>query len=136
MRLHFSQEQSHYFDLTEDIESTRIVKQLAEDACSAFVPQCGLAPGFISIVANDVASRFDELRDVHLREVPALEEMEHFSLDGIDYEAFNTSRGSGALCESLGYRTVRYPGHRDIVKMLVRDLRLGLPDRCLGCCYA
>jgi saccharopine dehydrogenase-like NADP-dependent oxidoreductase len=50
---------SHYFDLTEDVESTRIVKQLAEGAHSAFVPQCGLAPGFISIVANDVAQRFD-----------------------------------------------------------------------------
>ncbi len=28
--------------------------------------------------------------------------------------------------ENLNYKTVRYPGHRDIVKMLVRDLRLGL----------
>ena len=46
---------SHYFDLTEDVESTRVVKQLAEDATTAFVPQCGLAPGFISIVAPDSA---------------------------------------------------------------------------------
>lgn len=167
---------SHYFDLTEDVESTRVVKQLAEDAPTAFVPQCGLAPGFISIVANDVASRFDKLRDVHmrvgalptypsnalkynltwstdglineycnpceavvdglLREVSPLEEVEHFSMDGIDYEAFNTSGGLGTLCESLAgrvqnlnYKTVRYPGHRDIVKMLVRDLQLGLLDR-------
>lgn len=167
---------SHYFDLTEDVESTRIVKQLAEDAATAFVPQCGLAPGFISIVASDVASRFDTLRDVQMRvgalptypsnalkynltwstdglineycnpceaivdgrrrEVPALEEVEHFSLDGIDYEAFNTSGGLGTLCDSLAgqvqnlnYKTVRYPGHRDIVKMLVRDLQLGMPDR-------
>lgn len=167
---------AHYFDLTEDVESTRIVKQLAEDASSAFVPQCGLAPGFISIVANDLAGRFDTLRDVtmrvgalptfpsnalkynltwstdglineycnpceaivdgHLREVSPLEEVEHFSLDGIDYEAFNTSGGLGTLCESLAgrvqnlnYKTVRYPGHRDIVKMLVRDLQLGLLER-------
>jgi saccharopine dehydrogenase-like NADP-dependent oxidoreductase len=41
---------SHYFDLTEDVESTRVVKQLAEDADCAFVPQCGLAPGlFLSL---------------------------------------------------------------------------------------
>jgi saccharopine dehydrogenase-like NADP-dependent oxidoreductase len=167
---------SHYFDLTEDVESTRIVKQLAEDSATAFVPQCGLAPGFISIVANDVASRFDKLRDVNmrvgalptfpsnalkynltwstdglineycnpceaivdgvLREVSPLEEVEHFSLDGIDYEAFNTSGGLGTLCESLkgrvqnlNYKTVRYPGHRDIIKMLVRDLQLGMLDR-------
>ena len=167
---------SHYFDLTEDVESTRIVKQLARDAETAFVPQCGLAPGYISIVANDLARRFERLRDVsmrvgalptypsnalkynltwstdglineycnpceaivdgHLRETSALEEIEHFSLDGIDYEAFNTSGGLGTLCESLNgkvqnlnYKTVRYPGHRDIVKMLVRDLQLGQPER-------
>lgn len=167
---------SHYFDLTEDVRSTRIVRQLAEDAATALVPQCGLAPGFISIVAHDLASRFDKLRDVHmrvgalptypnnalkynltwstdglineycnpceaivdgeLREVSALEEMEHFSLDGIDYEAFNTSGGLGTLCESLAgkvqnlnYKTVRYPGHRDIIKLLVRDLQLGMPER-------
>jgi len=167
---------SHYFDLTEDVESTRIVKQLADGAHSAFVPQCGLAPGFISIVANDVAQRFDTLRDVsmrvgalptfpnnalkynltwstdglineycnpceaivdgQLRETAALEEIEHFSLDGIDYEAFNTSGGLGTLCESLegkvqnlNYKTVRYPGHRDIVKMLIRDLELGKIER-------
>lgn len=167
---------SHYFDLTEDVESTRVVKALAEGSDSAFVPQCGLAPGFISIVANDVAKKFETLRDVsmrvgalptfpnnalkynltwstdglineycnpceaivdgQLRETSPLEEMEHFSLDGIDYEAFNTSGGLGTLCESLegkvqnlNYKTVRYPGHRDIVKMLIRDLELGKLER-------
>lgn len=167
---------AHYFDLTEDVQSTRIVKQLADGAPCAFVPQCGLAPGFISIVANDVASRFESLRDVCMRvgalpifpsnalkynltwstdglineycnpceaivdgalhETAALEEVEHFSLDGIDYEAFNTSGGLGTLCESLAgkvqnlnYKTVRYPGHRDIIKILIRDLQLGRPGR-------
>ncbi len=64
--------------------------------------------------------------------MPALEEIEHFSLDGIEYEAFNTSGGLGTLCETLegkvenlNYKTARYPGHRDIIKLLVRDLRLG-----------
>ena len=46
----------HYLDLTEDVASTRIVKELATTAKSAFIPQCGLAPGFISIVANDLAA--------------------------------------------------------------------------------
>jgi len=163
----------HYFDLTEDVESTRVVKALAEGAQTAFVPQCGLAPGFISIAAHDATLGFDSLRDVRMRvgalpifpsnalkynltwstdglineycnpceaivdgtvrEVPALEEIEEFSLDGVGYEAFNTSGGLGTLCETLGgrvenlnYKTVRYPGHRDIVKMLIRDLRLGM----------
>jgi len=162
----------HYLDLTEDVATTRLVKSLAADATTAFIPQCGLAPGFISIVAHDLAKRFDRLDTVRLRvgalpqfpsnalnynltwstdgvineyiqpceaivngelrEVPALEELEEFSLDGIRYEAFNTSGGLGTLCETLegkvrtlNYRTVRYPGHRDIMKALIHDLQLG-----------
>src|SRR3546814_4277509 len=51
---------AHYFDLTEDVESTRRVKELAVGARTAFVPQCGLAPGFIPIVAYDLAKRRSE----------------------------------------------------------------------------
>jgi saccharopine dehydrogenase-like NADP-dependent oxidoreductase len=163
---------AHYFDLTEDVSSTQAVKALATHAATAMVPQCGLAPGFVSIVAHDLTKAFDSLRDVQMRvgalpiyptnalkynltwstdglineycnpceaiidgalkETLALEEIEAFSLDGIGYEAFNTSGGLGTLCdtlagrvENLNYKTVRYPGHRDIVKMLIRDLRLG-----------
>ncbi len=58
---------AHYLDLTEDVASTRAVKQLAEGARTAFIPQCGLAPGFITIVASDLASRFDQLQDVRMR---------------------------------------------------------------------
>ncbi len=162
----------HYLNLTEDVASTRRVRELARGARSALIPQCGLAPGFISIVAHDLAARFDELRDVRMRvgalpkypsnglkynltwstdglineylnpceaivdgvrrEMPALEELEHFSLDGDDYEAFNTSGGLGTLCDTLegrvrnlNYRTVRYRGHRDVMKLLLHDLRLG-----------
>ncbi len=64
-------------------------------------------------------------------EVLPLEGLEHFSLDGIDYEAFNTSGGLGTLCETLDgkvrtldYKTVRYTGHRDLVAFLVNSLRL------------
>ena len=161
----------HYLDLTEDVASTRRIRALAEGASSALIPQCGLAPGFISIVAADLASRFDRLDSVRLRvgalpaypsnalnynltwstdgvineycepceaivdgrrtEVPALEEREEFALDGVLYEAFNTSGGLGTLCETLegkvrtlNYRTIRYPGHAAIMKALLNDLRL------------
>lgn len=60
-----------------------------------------------------------------------LEVLEHFSLDGTEYEAFNTSGGLGTLCETLSgkvetldYKSVRYPGHRDLVQFLLEDLRL------------
>jgi saccharopine dehydrogenase-like NADP-dependent oxidoreductase len=85
---------------------------------------------------NEYCNPCEAIVDGQLRETSALEEIEHFSLDGIDYEAFNTSGGLGTLCESLAgkvqnlnYKTVRYPGHRDIVKMLIRDLELGKLER-------
>jgi saccharopine dehydrogenase-like NADP-dependent oxidoreductase len=161
----------HYLDLTEDVASARTVKQLARHADTAFIPQCGLAPGFISIVANDIVRQFDELDTVRLRvgalpkfptnsltynltwstdgvineycesctaimngvvtEIPPLEHLEEFSLDGITYESFNTSGGLGTLSDTLkgkvrnlSYQTIRYPGHRDIMKTLLHDLRL------------
>jgi saccharopine dehydrogenase-like NADP-dependent oxidoreductase len=161
----------HYLDLTEDVRSTREIRAIAGKARSAFLPQCGLAPGFVSIVAYDLASRFETLDSVrmrvgalpqypsnalnynltwstdgvineyiepceaivdgHLVEVPALEEREEFSLDGVTYEAFNTSGGLGTLAETLkgkvntlNYRTIRYPGHAAIMKALLHDLGL------------
>jgi saccharopine dehydrogenase-like NADP-dependent oxidoreductase len=161
----------HYLDLTEDVAATRRIRELSLGAGSAFIPQCGLAPGFISIVAADLARRFDVLDSVRMRvgalpaypsnalnynltwstegvineycepceaivdgrrqQVPALEEREEFSLDGVLYEAFNTSGGLGTLAETLegkvrtlNYRTIRYPGHAAIMKALLNDLRL------------
>jgi saccharopine dehydrogenase-like NADP-dependent oxidoreductase len=161
----------HYLDLTEDVANTRRVRELAQTARTAFIPQCGLAPGFITIVGYDLAKHFDSLQDVRLRvgalpqypsnalnynltwstdgvineycepceeisngqlvNAPPLEEREEFSLDGVTYEAFNTSGGVGTLCETLkgrvqnlNYRTIRYPGHAAIMKALLQDLRL------------
>jgi len=162
---------THYLDLTEDVASVRRVRELVADASTAFIPQCGLAPGFVSIVAFDMAKRFESLDSVKLRvgalpqypsnalnynltwstdgvineycepceaivnavrrEVAPLEEREEFSLDGVTYEAFNTSGGIGTLCDTLegkvrtlNYRTIRYPGHAAIMRALLNDLRL------------
>ena len=57
----------HYFDLTEDVAATHAIHALAEGASTAFMPQCGLAPGFIGIVAHHLAKQFDEVRDVQMR---------------------------------------------------------------------
>jgi saccharopine dehydrogenase-like NADP-dependent oxidoreductase len=57
----------HYFDLTEDVEVTRNVRRISQESDRAFVPQCGLAPGFISIAANALIGHFDELHTVKLR---------------------------------------------------------------------
>jgi saccharopine dehydrogenase-like NADP-dependent oxidoreductase len=162
-----------YFDLTEDVSTTRVIKQVAQHAKPGqiFMPQCGLAPGFVSIAAYHLARDFDKLDEVRLRvgalpqfptnemkynltwstdglineygnrcdaihegkmiEVLPLEGLEHFSLDGVDYEAFNTSGGVGTLCETLdskvrtlNYKTIRYRGHRDLMAFLMNELRL------------
>ena len=125
------------------------------------MPQCGLAPGFVSIVAQHLTRQFDTLDTVNMRvgalppfptnalkynltwstdglineycnpceaihdgrsvEVLPLEGLEHFSLDGVRYEAFNTSRrprhavrnARRARSAKLNYKTIRYAGHRE-----------------------
>ncbi len=164
-------ENLHYFDLTEDVSVTASVRELAEGAEQAFAPQCGLAPGFISIAANELIQHFDSLQSVKLRvgalpqhpnnvlkysltwstdgvineygnmcqsivdgkrlEVLPLEGLEEVEIDGTRYEAFNTSGGLGSLGETYGdrvrtmdYKTIRYPGHCEQMKLLMNDLKL------------
>jgi len=161
----------HYFDLTEDVEVTRAVRAIAAGATQSFVPQCGLAPGFISIAAAELITHFDELRAVKLRvgalpqhpnnvlkysltwsteglineygnpcqavsdgrliELAPLEGLEEIEIDGMRYEAFNTSGGLGSLAEthgarveSMNYKTIRYPGHCEQMRLLMNDLKL------------
>jgi saccharopine dehydrogenase-like NADP-dependent oxidoreductase len=168
----------HYFDLTEDVAATKYIMELAKGAKTAFMPQCGLAPGFIGIVAHHLAQQFHSLDEIKMRvgALPAfptnslkynltwsvdglvneychpceaihegaltsmlpLEGLEHFSLDGVEYEAFNTSGGLGTLCETLkgkvrnlDYKTVRYPGHRDLMQFLLSDLRMAADQEAL-----
>jgi len=168
----------HYFDLTEDVAATKTIMNLADGAKTAFMPQCGLAPGFIGIVAHHLAQGFDSLDEIKMRvgALPAfptnalkynltwsvdglineychpceaihegrmtdmlpLEGLEHFSLDGVEYEAFNTSGGLGTLCETLDgkvrnldYKSVRYPGHRALMQFLLSELRLSSDQEAL-----
>ncbi len=70
-----------YFDLTEDVATTLAVRTLAESARPGqiFMPQCGLAPGFVGIVANHLAQKFESLDSLLLR-VGALPEFPTNSL--------------------------------------------------------
>jgi saccharopine dehydrogenase-like NADP-dependent oxidoreductase len=161
----------HYFDLTEDVAVTEAVRELAKGSECVFAPQCGLAPGFISIAANELIQHFDELRSVKLRvgalpqhpnnvlkysltwstdgvineygnlcrsivdgkevDVLPLEGLERIEIDGTRYEAFNTSGGLGSLGETYGgrvdtmnYKTIRYPGHCEQIRLLMNGLKL------------
>lgn len=161
----------HYFDLTEDLGVATTVHRLAADAGTTFAPQCGLAPGFVSIVAAELIRHFDKPRSVKLRvgslpqhpnnvlkysltwstdglineygnpcvavvdgrrrEVLPLESLEEIQIDGQLYEAFNTSGGLGTLAETFGrsvetmdYKTIRYPGHCEQMRLLMNGLKL------------
>ncbi len=56
-----------YFDLTEDVRVTETIKKLAETSAAVFVPQCGLAPGLIGILANDLIQQFEQVDTVEMR---------------------------------------------------------------------
>ncbi len=161
----------HYFDLTEDVAVTEKVRELAKGAKQVFAPQCGLAPGFISIAANELIKHFDKLNSVKLRvgalpqhpnnvlkysltwstdgvineygnlcksivngtevDVMPLEGLEGIEIDGERYEAFNTSGGLGSLGETYGdrvvnmnYKTIRYRGHCEQMRLLMNGLKL------------
>lgn len=161
----------NYFDLTEDTTVAATVTELSKDAKNAFVPQCGLAPGFISIVANHIMEHFTALDTVKMRvgalplnisnalqysltwstdglineygnlceaidngqevKLMPLDDLEEIKLDGLTYEAFNTSGGIGSLAQtykgrvkSINYKTIRYPGHCEKMRFLMNDLKL------------
>jgi saccharopine dehydrogenase-like NADP-dependent oxidoreductase len=160
-----------YFDLTEDIDTATFVRALAAESRSTFMPQCGLAPGAINIIASGLANSFKIVRSVEMRvgALPLsasnqmkyylswstaglineychcgealyqgrrmatlpLDGVEHLTIDGVEYEAFNTSGGVATMCETflgrvgeLNYKTLRYPGHRDLMRFLLFDLNL------------
>jgi saccharopine dehydrogenase-like NADP-dependent oxidoreductase len=57
----------HYFDLTEDVPTTRHIRELAKTSKGLMAPQCGLAPGFVGIVGAHLADQFDRIRSIKLR---------------------------------------------------------------------
>jgi saccharopine dehydrogenase-like NADP-dependent oxidoreductase len=57
----------HYFDLTEDVRTTKAIMQMSVTAKAVMAPQCGLAPGFIAIVGASLAQKFDRIRSIRLR---------------------------------------------------------------------
>lgn len=162
---------AHYFDMTEDVQASDEINQLAHLSEKAFVPHCGLAPGFINIVANDLMRDFESIEDVKLRcgalpkstsnplhyaltwstdglineygnacraivdskiaQLSPLENLEDIHIDGLDYEAFNTSGGIGTLIQkhlgkvkNMDYKSIRYPGHCEKMRFLMNGLKL------------
>lgn len=54
-----------YFNLTEDVENTKYIQSLTSSA--PLVPQCGLAPGMVSIIAQQLTRTFTRVDTIHVR---------------------------------------------------------------------
>ena len=161
----------HYLDLTEDVNASRLLRQLAATSTSALIPHCGLAPGFICVAGAGLAARLEATQRIALRVgalpqapnnalgyafnwspagvvneylndceqlqdgsgviVPALGDLETIMIEGTQYEAFTTSGGLGTMCETfagrvgrLDYKSIRYPGHCELMRFLLHELKL------------
>ncbi len=161
----------HYFDLTEDVDVTRAIREMSPTAAGVMAPQCGLAPGFIGIVGAHLANPFESTRAIKLRVgalpqnptgllgyafnwspegvvneylndceviengehkwVSPMEWIETLYIQGVKLEAFTTSGGLGTLCETfagrvqnLDYKTMRYPGHVELMNFFFHELLL------------
>ncbi len=168
----------HYFDLTEDVPTTKRIQELAATGTGVMAPQCGLAPGFIAIAGADLAESFDTVRSIRLRvgalpqhptgllgysfnwspegvvneylnDCEVIEDGEHkwtspmewvetLHVNGVRLEAFTTSGGLGTMCdtylnrvENLDYKTMRYPGHAELMNFFFHEL-LMRDDRALA----
>jgi saccharopine dehydrogenase-like NADP-dependent oxidoreductase len=159
----------HYFDLTEDVPTTKAIIEMSRSSKAVMAPQCGLAPGFIAIVGASLANRLEKIRSIKLRVgalpshptgllsyafnwspegvvneylndceviengqhkwVSPLEWLEKIVIDGIQLEAFTTSGGLGTMCETyaglvenLDYKSMRYPGHAQLMNFFFHEL--------------
>ena len=57
----------HYFDLTEDVPTTKAIIELSSNAKGLMAPHCGLAPGFVGIVGASQIALFDKCRSIRMR---------------------------------------------------------------------
>jgi saccharopine dehydrogenase-like NADP-dependent oxidoreductase len=83
-------------------------------------------------VVNEYLNDCEQLRGGELVSVPALSDLETIVIDGARYEAFTTSGGLGSMCETfagrvdrLDYKTIRYPGHCELMRFMLQELGLG-----------
>lgn len=57
----------HYFDLTEDVPTTKAILEMSKTSKGIMAPQCGLAPGLVGIIGAHLAEQFEEIRSIKLR---------------------------------------------------------------------
>ena len=81
-------------------------------------------------IVNEYCNVCNIRHNGQMLKIPALTGLEELVIDGIVYEAFNTSGGIGTLCDTyskssnIDYKSIRYKGHYNYMKFLKDDLDL------------
>lgn len=165
---------SHFCDLggnTEIVLQQKALEDRAVERGVSVIPDCGLAPGMVNILAEHGIRQMDRARDVRIKvgglpqnpepplnyqvvyslegvldyyttlswvlrdgypsQVDALSEVEELDFPGVGtLEAFHTAGGLSTMAQryegkldSMEYKTLRYPGHADAMRV-IRDLGL------------
>ncbi|MEZ5360048.1 MAG: saccharopine dehydrogenase C-terminal domain-containing protein [Candidatus Zixiibacteriota bacterium] len=164
------QAKAHFFDLGGNntvVDKEFKLNAAAKKAGVVVIPDCGLAPGMVSVIAAGDLAKFDKPESLHIRvgglpqkPRPPLNYQMVFSAEGLinEYyepvvairngkkimlppmtdiealnfksigklEAFTTSGGTstlpktyGKVLKNLDYKTIRYPGHCHLFKMMM-----------------
>ncbi|MCU1497955.1 MAG: L-lysine dehydrogenase [Acidimicrobiales bacterium] len=82
-------------------------------------------------VVNEYLNDSEVIREGRRQMVPAMTELETVVIGGTRLEAFHTSGGLGTMCETfegrtqhLDYKTLRYPGHGELMRFFFDELML------------
>jgi saccharopine dehydrogenase-like NADP-dependent oxidoreductase len=82
-------------------------------------------------VINEYINDAEVIHNGTRKMVPSLDGIESINIEGRDYEAFSTSGGLGTMCQTyagkldtLNYKTIRYPGHAQLMRFLLYELIL------------
>lgn len=89
-------------------------------------------------VVNEYLNDCEVIRGGEVRLVPAMSDLETVWIGGTQLEAFATSGGLGTMCrtfegrvERMDYKTLRYPGHCQLMRFFFDELHLR-DDRALA----
>ncbi len=80
-------------------------------------------------VVNEYLNDCEVIENGERKMVSAMEWREKIFIEGLELEAFTTSGGLGTMCETylgtvanLDYKTMRYPGHFDLMNFFFHEL--------------
>ncbi|MCC5792933.1 MAG: saccharopine dehydrogenase NADP-binding domain-containing protein [Legionellaceae bacterium] len=58
---------AHYFDLGESVSIAKKIREIAQGADSAFVIDCGCAPGFVGLITHDLLQQYERCISAEVR---------------------------------------------------------------------